>query len=379
VGNPVMKPLGSGERRRTALADPGAGEVRGCLEASRRRPGLGCLLLVVAMLALGLSQVEAAYRLTFQNGTSVEVQWYEDLGDAIRYPRLGGVVVLPKSSVSAIEEAVHLPPPSSLSTAPSTTRTAAPEARSDARPASALRDIPRVTMPPIQTPVLHWQGRGHAPVISRTVQILTGIALFSALVAVVVFFMATTRTGPWDEGEREVAGSRRTARREDGRPRGESAGRPLGVVLVGVYDALFGILMMSVGVTGAVVGQVIADMPVFLFSSDDPIAIIVLSLIAIAFGALVLAAAYGMWSLQTWGWRLQVVVCFTDVILNAYALLANPPSADSLFAVVGQFVDSAILIYLSRPRLRELYANDARDTEDGREPTTEREPITPSL
>ena len=53
------------------------------------RVGLGCLILAGALLVLGFSPAEAAYRLTFQNGTSVEVQSYEDLGDAIRYSRLG--------------------------------------------------------------------------------------------------------------------------------------------------------------------------------------------------------------------------------------------------------------------------------------------------
>jgi hypothetical protein len=75
------------------------------------RPGLGCLVLAVAMLVLGLSQAEVAYRLTFQNGTGLEVQSYEDLGDGIRHQRYGGTVVVPRANVSAIGEAVHLPPP----------------------------------------------------------------------------------------------------------------------------------------------------------------------------------------------------------------------------------------------------------------------------
>jgi hypothetical protein len=92
--------------------------VRGCDEASRARPGLGCLLLVVAVLALGLSQAEAAYRLTSQNGTSIEVQSSEDVGDAIRYRRSAGTAVIPMANVFAIEEAVHLPPPTPPASAP---------------------------------------------------------------------------------------------------------------------------------------------------------------------------------------------------------------------------------------------------------------------
>lgn len=348
-----------------------AGERRGCIEASRAVPGFGWLVFVIAVLALGILQGEAAYRLTFQNGTSVEVQWYEDQGDAIRYPRLGGVVVVPKSSVAAIEEAVHLPPPSSLVTPPSTSRPAAPEPRRDDRPSSAVQAMPEVALPPIQIPTFESRRVGDAPIVSRTVSTLTTISICLALVAIVVFFMATTSTGPWEEREGREGSSERTAGREDG--------RPLGVVLLSMYDALFGTLMMSVGLTAAMVGRVLAEMPVFLFPTNDSIAFIVLSLVAIAFGALVLATAYGMWSLQVWGWRLQVGVCFTDVILNAYALLANPPTASSVFAVVGLFVDSAVLIYMSRPHLQELYTKDAWDSEHAHERTTEKGPYTPSL
>ena len=68
-------------------------------------PGIlvGLILLGYA-LGIGVSEVSAAYRLTFQNGTSVEVQGYEDLGEAIRYPRYGGTVTVPKGQVTAIQE-----------------------------------------------------------------------------------------------------------------------------------------------------------------------------------------------------------------------------------------------------------------------------------
>jgi hypothetical protein len=86
-----------------------------------------------------------------------------------------------------------------------------------------------------------------------------------------------------------------------------------------------------------------------------------------------------MWSLQTWGWRLQSVICFTDILLNAHALLLNPPSAGSLFAVAGLFIDSAILLYVSRSQLRDWYADQGWDSEEWGEPPTDHGPHTPSL
>jgi len=52
---------------------------------------------------------------------------------------LGGVVVVPKSSVSTIEEAVHFPPPTVLPTAPAVSRPGAPDARSRDRSSGAVQ------------------------------------------------------------------------------------------------------------------------------------------------------------------------------------------------------------------------------------------------
>ena len=154
---------------------------------------VGVLLALVSLLA-PRAGAEAAYRLTFQNGTSVEVQAYEDLGDAIRYPRLGGVVVVPKSSVSTIEEAVHFPPPSVPPTAPAVSRPGAPEARSGDRSSGAVPAVPSFTVPPIQIPSIQWPRLGNTAIDPLSIRILTGVALVAALAGIVAFFMSNTWT-----------------------------------------------------------------------------------------------------------------------------------------------------------------------------------------
>ena len=64
----------------------------------------GWVLLAAALMMGGVSEVEAAYRLVFQNGSTIEVPSYEDLGEAIRYQRHGGSVVVPKASLAAVTE-----------------------------------------------------------------------------------------------------------------------------------------------------------------------------------------------------------------------------------------------------------------------------------
>lgn len=94
------------------------------------------LLVVLVILVVGISHAHAAYRLSFKNGTSVEVSSYEDLGDSIRYPRFGGVIAVPKADVSAIEETTHLPGPA----------TPAPLRAAPTSPA------PRLTLPTQEAP-----------------------------------------------------------------------------------------------------------------------------------------------------------------------------------------------------------------------------------
>ena len=142
------------------------------------RFGLGCLILAVALLTLGLSQAEAAYRLTFQNGTSVEVQSYEDLGDAIRYQRSGGRVVVPKANVSAIEEAVHLPPPTPPGPAPRAPSAGPPNATQGFRETSRPPVNPRAPLwstpvIPIDPPTSQWAIEADSCLEARTGRVMT--------------------------------------------------------------------------------------------------------------------------------------------------------------------------------------------------------------
>jgi hypothetical protein len=90
-----------------------------------------------------------------------------------------------------------------------------------------------------------------------------------------------------------------------------------------------------------------------------------------------LAAAYGMWSLQTWGRQLQAAICMVDIPLEALGLLIGEPSAGSLIGVATLFIDGGILVYISRPEIQLLYTTEPRD--DEYEPVTDDEPFTPSL
>ena len=155
-------------------------------------PGVpGCLCVAVALLALGLSQAEAAYRLTLQNGTSVEVQSYEDLGDAIRYPRLGGTVVVPKANVSAVEEAVHLPPPTPPAPAPRAPSVALPK---------VIQGFQETSRPPVNPP---------APVRSTRASPIGPFTMFSGALKIwgwfIVFVLVVSGVWLWFRSSRMIA------------------------------------------------------------------------------------------------------------------------------------------------------------------------------
>jgi hypothetical protein len=332
-------------------------------------PQTGCLALALLFLFLAPPPSDAAYRLTFKNGTSIEVQSYEDLGDSVRYPRLGGTVVVPKASLSAIEEAVYLPAPTPPAK-PAAPPAPAPLAQT-VRPESPA---PARHEPPVSLPFpLPWQRAGDTALTVGTVRILGGVAVFLAFIAAVLFFIPRhleRKAGAAANWHSAVP----QAGPDSGRP-----GRPLGVVLIGIYDVVCGFTALSVGLAGVWLEELIGTLPSFLIPAGAPIAVTVLFLAYAALGAVVLSAAYGMWTLQAWGRRLQAALCLLDIPLETFLLFATHPTAVSLLSVAALLIDGAILVYIGRPAVRALYADDALDVDDTREAEIEEQRFTPSL
>ncbi len=74
------------------------------------------LLLVLLLWMWWSADAEAAFRLHFRDGTSIDVPSYTDNGDSITYLRFGGEITIPKSSLSRIEDLnPPTPPPASTS------------------------------------------------------------------------------------------------------------------------------------------------------------------------------------------------------------------------------------------------------------------------
>jgi Protein of unknown function (DUF2726) len=136
-------------------------------------------LLTVVLLMAGIPEADAAYRLTFQNGTSLEVQSYEDLGEAIRYQRYGGTVTVPKAHVTAIQE-VHSAPPALTPPGTPPRLAPVPSPTSPRSPPPAVAPAARMAPPgaargaPVRSN--HAQPVGQFGLVAGAVSIIGGVA-----------------------------------------------------------------------------------------------------------------------------------------------------------------------------------------------------------
>jgi uncharacterized membrane protein (DUF2068 family) len=80
------------------------------------------------------------------------------------------------------------------------------------------------------------------------------------------------------------------------------------------------------------------------------------SFAAVAVGILLLAAAYGLWTIQPWGRALAWWVYVVSIPLGVLAMLGLFPgqetsNANTLFQGLGIAIDFACVIYLGRPEV----------------------------
>jgi hypothetical protein len=125
---------------------------------------------------------------------------------------------------------------------------------------------------------------------------------------------------------------------------GENGEKPLGLVLVTVYWLANGVLSLLGGYQlGAVVGAASA------FASSDLVQFAsILSLIFFGVGILSICAAYGVWSLQTWGHTLSVWLCWLSILSNLAYLAFDRTPATIITVVVSVVLAVMVVRYVSR-------------------------------
>jgi hypothetical protein len=119
------------------------------------------------------------------------------------------------------------------------------------------------------------------------------------------------------------------------------AERPTGITILAVLAAIGGILGLFGGFIVFLGGTV-------LFGAAGGL----LGLAALAYAGLLIAAAYGFWTLQPWAWPLGVAVAIFGIVISVIYIVGGASIASQLLGIV---VDGVILYYLNQPTIRSLF------------------------
>jgi uncharacterized membrane protein (DUF2068 family) len=127
--------------------------------------------------------------------------------------------------------------------------------------------------------------------------------------------------------------------------------KPSGIVLIAIYSGLSGVASLIGGI-GLLLASALPGMSLWYTSGG---------LALEAYGAFVLASVYGLWSLQAWGRSATQWLYLISIPLGVIAIFPIFPGSEmsasnTLFQVVAIAISLLVLWYLSRSRIRDLYA-----------------------
>jgi hypothetical protein len=126
-------------------------------------------------------------------------------------------------------------------------------------------------------------------------------------------------------------------------PAATAAGaRPTGITILAILAAIGGVFGLLGGFGVLFVGGIAASG-----------AVIILGLCALAYAALLIAFAWGAWTLKPWAWALGVAVAvFGIVVAILQVVLGNSSVFSQIISIV---IDGAILYYLNQPSIKALF------------------------
>lgn len=126
--------------------------------------------------------------------------------------------------------------------------------------------------------------------------------------------------------------------------------KPIGIVLIAIYNAIGGLLLAFVGA-------------IYAFASglpDIPAWIPLLGFILLLLGCLYLAATYGLWSLQAWGLNLTFWLYVIAIPLGIIFMFPMFPGQEmtvgnTILQLVGIGLSILVIYYLSHPNVKGLF------------------------
>lgn len=120
-----------------------------------------------------------------------------------------------------------------------------------------------------------------------------------------------------------------------------TAARPTGITILAVLAAIGGVVGLFGGFTVLFAGTV-------LFGGAGAL----LGIAALAYAGLLIAFAYGAWTLKPWAWPLGVAGAVFGIILGVLYIVGG---SDFFSQIIGIAVDGAILYYLNQPGIKSIF------------------------
>ncbi len=129
--------------------------------------------------------------------------------------------------------------------------------------------------------------------------------------------------------------------------------KPFGLIVTAFYAALAAVLVIPPGLAMLFAGQISGGVGV-LFSIGG--------LLFCVFGFALLAAVYGLWSLQDWGRKLMFWISAVSIPLGVVSIFPIWPGqaysvGNTIPQLFGIGISALIIYYLTREHIKQLFSD----------------------
>ncbi|WP_419769981.1 MAG: hypothetical protein ACNI3C_11680 [Candidatus Marinarcus sp.] len=126
--------------------------------------------------------------------------------------------------------------------------------------------------------------------------------------------------------------------------------KPLGITLIAIYSALSGLFIFGIGLL-MMLSSAVPSMDMW---------ITLISVLLVVLGVFLLAATYGLWSLQTWGLNITKWLYIISIPMGILSIFPIYPhsemtTANTVLQLLGIALDIFIIYYVLKPNVVALY------------------------
>jgi hypothetical protein len=133
--------------------------------------------------------------------------------------------------------------------------------------------------------------------------------------------------------------------------------KPLGLVLIAIYCAIWGTAMIPLGCMSSMASAV-PGVPAYA----GPLGMAIL-----AFGVAMIAGAYGIWTVQPWGRTYNIWLELATVPINLLTLVGLMPggkvtTGDRITSIICLVLTVVIVKYLTSDGIKRFFGQDSTDS-----------------